>query len=385
MSTQDMQQKGGSSGIKIVVGILLAVAIGVVLYVNLWPPGDAPDEQKILVTAIVPFSGKGASHGEYIREGVQMYLQDHPNSRIEVKYIDSESDPQKAVSGFQQQIALQKPRAAISALSGVSGALAPVAESNQILLIGVNTATNTFVEDYSWTQRINDRPVGHTTPIAEMAAKRLNRVGVIYANGAFGLMCKATFETDYQQTNTNELIFEPFNPSERDQSLLVQRVLSKQPDAVYVGGYGQGYISIFQALRTFNYGGEVFADIDLSNPTVLSALGDVADGIVFAAMDFNVTPPSSRQAAEFLERYQSQFKREPWLGVAFAYDALAILDHLESAKKPLDRQSIFALKEWPGIAAKLSFPSPGECAYDFSFVQRMEGKNVPVDLNKLKQ
>jgi ABC-type branched-subunit amino acid transport system substrate-binding protein len=275
---------------------------------------------------------------------------------------------------------LQKPVAAISVLSGVSDTLAPIAQEKGILLIGVNTATETFVKNYSQTQRINDRPSDHTAPIGRLTAKRFTRVGVMYSDDAFGQFCRTTFDAAFHQSNTNSLLFEAFTTTERDQNVVVQRLLSKQPDTVFVAGYGQGYISIFQALRTFRYSGPIFADIDFSNPQVLSALGDAADGVVFAAMGFNVTPPSTPKAAAFLDAYKSEFKREPWLGSAFAYDSLALMDHLRSAKQPLERQSIFALKKFPGIAAPLSFPSPGECQYVFQFVRRTAGSNVLVDM-----
>jgi branched-chain amino acid transport system substrate-binding protein len=355
------------------------------LIVALWVAGCSTGSNKTQIVAVVPFSGKGASHGQYAREGIQMYAKDHPNSRLEVRIIDSESDPQKAVTAFEQQVLLQKPEAAISVLSGVSDALAPIAEKKGILLIGVNTATNTFVENYQKTQRINDRPIGHTAPIARLAAQKFPKIGVIYSNDAFGLVCKTTFETTFHETNPSELVIEAYNPSDRDQNLVVQRLLSKKPEAVYVAGYGQAYVSIFQTLRTFKFRGQIFADINFSNPEVLTALGDAAEGVVFAAMDFNISPPSMAKSAAFLASYQSDFKRAPWLGSAFVYDALSIMDSLVNAKRPLDRKNIDALKEWPGIAAQLSFPSPGECRYDFQFVRRVAGKNVRVDLDKLER
>ena len=365
-------------GLLVLIAICSGLAVGCFQSQN--KPVTVPETE---VVVVLPLSGKGASHGEYVKEGLQMYAKDHPNSPLHVTIVDSESDPKKALSGFQQQLLVKKPAAAISVLSGISDTLAPVAEENGILLIGVNTATETFVKNYSHTQRINDRPSDHTAPLAKMAAKKYNHVGVMYADDAFGQFCRTTFDTAYHQSNTNDIVFEPFLPSERDQNLIVQRLLSRQPDAIYVGGYGQGYISIFQALRTFKYSGPIFADIDFSNPQVLAALGDAADGVVFAAMGFNVTPPSTPKAEAFLNAYKAEFKREPWLGSAFAYDSMAVMDHLLSEKKALDRKDIFSLKEFPGVAAPLSFPSPGECQYVFQFVRRSGGKNLPVDLEKL--
>jgi branched-chain amino acid transport system substrate-binding protein len=341
------------------------------------------DVAPIDVVVIVPQSGRGASNGDYVRTGLEMFANDHPNSRLRVTIVDSESDPQKAVTGFRQQLAIRKPRAAISVLSPVSDALAPIAEENQILLIGVNTATDTFVQKYSYTQRINDRPAGHTAPLARLAARKYKRVAVIYANETYGQFANRTFAESFSALNKNELTQEPFNPNERDQNIVVQRVLASKPEAIFVVGYGPQYIAIFQALRTFKYQGQIMADISVSNPDVLSALGDAAEGVVFAAMGFNVTPPATPQAVAFLEAFQARFQREPWLGSAFAYDAMAILDRLDTEQRPFERNSVYALKNWPGIAAPLSFPSPGECEYVFQFARRMGGKNLPVDLATL--
>lgn len=388
MKANHTSNRQRSSHIKVRISALILVAILAVLapiFSGCKPEAAPPPVQtpKIEVLAIVPLTGKGAAHGDYGKSGFAMYQKDHPDSRLNLTIIDSESNPQKAVSGFEQQLLLKKPSAAISFLSMVSDTVAPIAEKNKILLIGINTATDTFVEKYSVTQRINDRPISHTAPIAKLTAKKYNKVAVIYANESFGLFCKTTFESVYHQSNNSELILEPYNISDLDQSVVVQRVLAKQPEAIYVAGYGQPYISIFQTLRTFKYGGALFADINFSNPQTLAALGDAANGVIFAAMDFNVSPPSTPTGAAFLEKYQKAFNKEPWLGSAFAYDALAILEHLVEGKQPLERQSIFALREWTGIAAPLSFPSPGECQYAFQFVRRTEGKNVLVDLDKL--
>ena len=376
--------KSSSRRLKVSLSILALAAIfsGIFVYLRSQPKQASTDTE---IVVVLPLSGKGASHGEYVKEGIQMYAKDHPNSHLHVTLVDSESDPKKALSGFQQRLLIRKPAAVISVLSGVSDTLAPAAQENGILLIGVNTAPESFVKDYTCTQRINDRPSDHTAPLAKMAAQKFNAVGMMYSNDAFGQFCRTTFETAYRQSNQSNINFEPFNPSESDQSLIVQRLLSKKPDAIFVAGYGQGYITIFQTLRTFKYTGPIFADIDLSNPTVLAALGDAADGIVFAAMGFNVTPPSTQEAAAFLTKYKDEFKREPWLGSAFAYDSLSILDHLIDTKQPLGRKSIFSLKTFPGIAAPLSFPTPGECQYVFQFVRREGGKNLPVKLEKLTQ
>jgi len=384
MNTQEKPNKQMSKRFKIITTLIVVAVICAALAVFMFSPGGQAGTGKIEVAVILPLSGKGASHGEYVRTGIEMFKKDHPASRLEVTIIDSESDPQKAISGFKQKLLLRKPSAAISVLSGVSDTLAPVAEENRILLIGVNTATDTFVKNYSWTQRINDRPVNHTAPLAQLSAKKFSRVGVIYSDDAFGQFCKTTFDSTFHQINKNDIIFEPFTPNDRDQNIVVQRLISKNPEAIFVAGYGQGYMSIFQALRTFNYKGQVLADINFSNPQVLFALGEVAEGVVFAAMGFNVTPPSTSDAASFLKSYQDSFKREPWLGSAFSYDALAILDHFVNTEKPLERQSFFAMREWSGIAAKLTFPTPGECQYVFQFVRRTAGKNVPIDLESLR-
>ena len=383
MDNQMTPPKQHASRIKITVAVLAVAAICAALFLYFRQPAGPAGSTRTEVLAIVPFSGIGASHGQYVRDGFQMFEKDHPDSRIAVTIADSESSPPKAISAFEQQILRSKPRAVISVLSGVSDTLAPAAERNAILLIGVNTATDTFVKNYSWTQRINDRPVNHTAPLARVAARKFHRVAVMYSNDSFGIFCRDTFQSAFRELNSNELTLEPFASADRNQRPGVQHLLSKRPEAVFVAGYGDGYLSIFNALRTLKFTGPIFADINFSNPNVLKALGDAAEGVTFAAMDFNVDPPSTPKGTAFLEAYRTRFNREPWLGSAFAYDALSIMDHLDRTKQALNRQSIFALREWPGIAAPLSFPSPGECQYVFQFVRRTSGKNVLVDLEKL--
>jgi len=81
-----------------------------------------------------------------MQERDQMYAKDHPNSHLELKSSIPRAIRRKH-DDFEQKFFYKSPSSYI-VLSGVSDALAPIAEKKGILLIGVNTATNTFVDNY---------------------------------------------------------------------------------------------------------------------------------------------------------------------------------------------------------------------------------------------
>jgi hypothetical protein len=101
---------------------LSAIAIAVCTYLGLiiCLPCLSLAEDKQDVVVLLPLSGKGASHGEYVRDGLSLFERDNPLNPFHVVLVDSESAPEKAVTGLKQQLLLRKPVAVISVLSGIS-------------------------------------------------------------------------------------------------------------------------------------------------------------------------------------------------------------------------------------------------------------------------
>lgn len=79
----------------------------------------------------------------------------------------------------------------------------------------------------------------------------------------------------------------PITPADQDFSALIARLNQKSPSAVFVN-LGPPQIPTFVAkLRESGSKAKIYANFFVSSPDVLAALGNQAEGIVFAEMDYD--------------------------------------------------------------------------------------------------
>ena len=60
------------------------------------------------VYAIFPLSGNFAAGGKILTRTIDTYMKVHPQSNISIRYIDSQSDPAKAISAVRQGVLYEK-------------------------------------------------------------------------------------------------------------------------------------------------------------------------------------------------------------------------------------------------------------------------------------
>jgi branched-chain amino acid transport system substrate-binding protein len=330
----------------------------------------------IKVLAVLPLTGPASSLGEYIKNGIILYREDFPNSMLSIDIEDSTTNPQRAVSVIHQSAVTRTPDVVISALSSVTGAVIPKAEDLNLFVICINVSSEKIFKGRTNVQRINDRAGDISAPLAEYAARKYKTAAVVHSNEEFGDACKNSFVSLFTNFNGKIILVEPYDLKDINLLTMVQKVIEKAPEVVFVAGYGPAYLSIFQSLRTLRYKGHIMADINFSNPEIIKNLGDAAEGVIFTAMDINLSEPKTEKALLFIKKYKERFGNPPWIGASYVYDALSILEHFVKTKKSIRQETFRNLGTWKGVAGQLDFLDKGECQYHYIVIQRKEGKNV---------
>lgn len=362
-----------------VLVFLLALII-IIIIGAIWYNQSISVEQGegLKVLSVLPLTGPASSLGEYIKNGIMLYRENFPNSNLFVDIKDSTTNSQMAVSIIQQSAVTHTPDVVISALSSVTGAVIPKAEEMDLFVICINVSSEKIFKGRTNVQRINDRAADISAPLAEFAAKKYKTAAVVHSNEEFGDACKNSFVSIFSEMNGEIIIVEPYNLKDIGLRTMVHKVIKKAPEVVFVAGYGPSYMSIFQSLNSLGYKGQIMADINFSNPDVLKNLGEAAEGVIFTAMDINLTEPKAEKALYFIKKYKERFGKSPWIGASYVYDALSILEHFEKTKKSINQETFRNLGTWAGIAGQLDFLDKGECQYHYIVIQRKEGKNVLV-------
>ena len=93
----------------------------------------APPPSRVKIGVVGPFTGEGATYGESMRRGFELAFENEPT--IKLVYEDSKLSPKDGVAGIKKLISADKVQVVMgAAASGVTLAMAPIAEKNKVIL-----------------------------------------------------------------------------------------------------------------------------------------------------------------------------------------------------------------------------------------------------------
>jgi branched-chain amino acid transport system substrate-binding protein len=335
-------------------------------------------EEKINVLAILTLTGPVASVGEDLKIGFEMFREDFPDSNISITYVDSQSNPKTAVSALSQTILTNRPSIIVSAFSNVSGAVIPKAETEGLFTIVTATSSDKILEGHKNVQRINPSVRDVIGTISSYAKPRFSKVAVLYSNEEWGLSAIDVFKVRFTGEGRSIIFSEAYELGQKEVRTLVQKTISENPEAIFVFGYGAA-VAIFKTIREMGYKGQVVGGVQLIIPAVRNAVGEAAEGIVFAGTDTELSSPRNEKTRKLVERYTQKYKREASYPVAFAYDILSLINKLSEENLPFSQESFQSLKEWDGIATKIEFLPKGECKTKLFTMVKKNGQIVPTE------
>ena len=106
---------------------IAALVAGFIVYNNMQEQKAQQESGKRNVYAVLPLTGAFAEFGKNIQKDIEVFKKDK-NYSFDVKYIDSEAKPDKAITAIQQATLYDDNPIVLSAFSTVAVALAPFIE-----------------------------------------------------------------------------------------------------------------------------------------------------------------------------------------------------------------------------------------------------------------
>lgn len=198
---------------------------------------EKDDANTIKIGAVLPMTGANAPFGLAMRAGMESAIKDKGDTKYKYKIVfeDGQQLPAKSISAAQKLISADNVRVLVSNMTGIGRAIAPVAESANVL------ALNATLE-----QEVAE-PMGKTTffqgPSAESYVKHavsalkksgVKSVAVIAAN--LGPSCPTgTKIAEILSKQKIKTAVECFNPGERDFKFVSDKYQGY--DAYYIGAF----------------------------------------------------------------------------------------------------------------------------------------------------
>ena len=336
------------------------------------------------IGVIAYLSGGGAAYGEAIRQGLEL-ARDEINAqgkvKIELAFEDSKGEKNEAINAANKLIHKDNVVAIIGpTLSGEMFAAGPIANQSGVPVMGTSTTAEgvTDIGDYIFR---NALPESLAIPHAVKKAKdrfNLKQVAVMYSNNNdWAVSGFKTFEKSLKDNGIETLTVETFADKDTDFSAQLTKIATMKPDALVVASLYQEAALIAKKARELGINVPIVGNNGFNSPQFIKEAGKAADGSIMASPWFPGKDDSA--VKKFVAAYKEKYKKDPDQFAAQAYDALKIMAvALEKSGSTTDRKklrdSLAAIKDFPGVTGKFAFDAKRNPAMDVTVLIVKDGQ-----------
>lgn len=347
----------------------LGLTIGAVAMLSVVSVGCG---NKPVVGVLLPTSGEAGTYGESIESGVRLAVSDARSREelpdgFEVIWVDTESDPERAVSELRRLVSDHGVKMVIGgATSSEAQALVEVLDDLGVVCLSPTASTPGISRKSKLFFRIypSDELEGHTA--ARFMFDRLGQERTVVYNGAgdYATGIEPEFENQFVDTLGGQIV-ERIDLSDPDWRATSDEVLrSSGVGAVYVIGYAPEIFEVISHLKEQGYAGRIVTTSAFFNDQIIHELGKNAEGILFPLPPFDRTS-DKEPVLGFVNRYMDALGKAPDVFAAHGYDAMWLTIQVMNIAHPPTTEEIrkafhFGMNELMGVTGPILFDDYGD-------------------------
>ena len=363
--------------IYLAIGIVAVVLIAAIAMFSM-PKG----EETIKIGVIVPLTGGASSYGEGWQRGVELakeqILSQYGEKSLELIYQDSQLSPAETTKAAQKLINIDEVKAIIIGTSSETLAAAPIAETNKILLMTTATSPDvTNAGDYIF--RINPSDLYQGKNLVEIVLDQgYDKIAILTVQNDYGIGITNVFKDEIEQMDGEVLTTEQFLPEgTTDFRTQLNKIKSKNPDAILIIGHENHYLLILKQLKELNIDLPLFSTEAFKSQSVLDGAGDLAEGVIFTTF----AVPKTDIYQRYVSNHQETYGVEPFAFSDGFYDnTLLISEGLIKNNGDVDKTKtwLYNIKDWQGTTGILNYDENGDpTGKDYSFMVVENNAFVP--------
>lgn len=357
--------------------------------------------------ALLPQSGQLAFFGDRVLKGIQLavhtYNLRNPDNRVELLVRDTEGSPDKTVTALTELSSKGIVAAIGPLLTKEAEAIVPLLGTLGIPVITPAASGEDLGKMSPWLFRNALTNSSQASEASQFALSlKLKKFVILHPDDAYGRDLSRLFTKDLER-KAEVLATVAYPPDVKDFGPYVRKIIEidlrsrrisipeddserkklfndYKPsfDALYLPGHAEKVGLLIPQLAFYNITGmAMIGSNNWHTPDLTERADRHAEGAVFVDGFF---PESTDPAIKtVMDSYRSAYQEEPDILAAQAYDAtMMVLSLLEAHKEtPLEiRDSLLALKDYPGISGTITFPGIGEAQKKLFLIKVQDGKFV---------
>ena len=361
--------------------IPLAILVVIIAAIAIYFTQKPKEPETIKIGAILPLTGPAASFGKYVKEGIDLALQEIGNGKLHIIYEDSKGQPQQAVTAYQKLVNTEKVNIVIAALSSVASAISPLAEKTNTIHIYVDVV-KPGVTDGKYKFRFYPEATQTAGFLALFAYDKLSAKtsAILMINDDYGQTSYSTFKQRFESLGGKVIWNESYEVNQSDFKNIILKLknLKQKPDVIYVNGYGPAFVNAIKTLRTFISDIKIVADVALGVPENLSQIKEQAEGAYF--VDAKMSP-------EFINLFKSHYGKLPTSDAGYAYTVIKIISEITEkygAGTEQIRNGLKNLRNYPSMMGNITVKEDGNTNLEFVIMQVRNGIPTLVEFDEEK-
>lgn len=345
---------------------------------------DKQDRPAFTVGVIAPLTGEGARYGDAMKYGIDLAIErindsgGYQGEKLEAVYQDDKFSANEAIKGFNYLKDIKHvPVIFGSAASGVSKALAPLANENKIVLFSsISTSDSLKFAGPFFFRNIAANAMEAAT-VANYMTNTLHykNVGVFYENNEYGLNMNSVFKETFQPGNIVYNLSYEFKQA--DFRNAIASIASKKVDAIFIQGTTWGIATLVKQLRENKITSPVFTGDGGYGDEIKTIAGAAANGLycTLPAIEDTLSKPYQ----DFKNRFLAKYKKNPDIYSVYSYDAVMTVFEGIKNEKPdavtgeLIRQKLSQIS-YTGLGGTYKFDQYGGVNIPFSLFQYNDQK-----------
>jgi len=318
------------------------------------------EEETIKIGMILSATGTFAPLTEGIRNGFNLYLEQHDNKlggkKVEIKFEDDEANPQVALRKYRQLVSSEKVNLLVGPISSaVAYAIRDEVEKDKIILIDANAAGN----DLSWSKksdfiyRLSFSNWQNGSSAADYLAKNIGKSAITIApDYPAGKEVISAFKAAFEAAG-GKVVKEIYPKlGTNDFATYITEAAQTKPDLVYTFMTGSDGIRFVEQYNDFGLKGKIplAGPMELGDQLIIEATSDNTEGI-YSGIIYSPWLEND-QNKQFVEAYKKKYSKLPNTFAVSGYDSAQVID--KAIKKAGSVKSADLSKVLKGI----SFDSP---------------------------
>jgi branched-chain amino acid transport system substrate-binding protein len=285
--------------------------------------GAASAQATIKIGAVASATGPASALGEPEANTFRM-LQDELNAAggiaghpVEIVFLDSATDTQKAVTNVRRLIDEENVHAVICCtISSNSLAIIDTVQQAKVPTISM-AASASIIEPVAERHWVFKTPQTDTLMIGgivqDMQARGLKSVAFLGIDDAYGEGGLTELNKALEGTDISLVATERYGRSDTNVTAQVLSATLRKPDAVLIWGVVRDSALVVDELASRNYQGQVYVSHGVGNPQFLQLAGDAANGVrlpigpMIVASELTDDNPVKAPAQAYIEDYEASY------------------------------------------------------------------------------